>query len=44
MCYEAGLYGIKNLNGESLLNKKILAICNKKDYPKNKVKCLQIDI
>lgn len=34
MCYETGLHDIKNLNGESLLNKKILALCNKKRLPK----------
>ena len=40
MCYETGLYGIKNLNGESLLNKKILAICNKKRLPKKQSQML----
>ena len=40
MCYETGLYDIKNLNGESLLNKKILALCNKKRLPKNQSKML----
>ncbi len=40
MCYETGLYDIKNLNGESLLNKKILAICNKKRLPKKQSQML----
>ena len=40
MCYETGLYDIKNLNGESLLNKKILALCNKKRLPKNQSQML----
>lgn len=40
MCYEIGLYDIKNLSGESLLNKKILAICNKKRLPKNQSQML----
>ena len=40
MCYETGLYDIKNLNEESLLNKKILALCNKKRLPKNQCQML----
>ena len=40
MCYETGLYDIKNLNGENLLNKKILALCNKKRLPKNQSQML----
>lgn len=40
MCYETSLYDIKNLNGESLLNKKILALCNKKRLPKNQSQML----
>lgn len=40
MCYETGLYDIKNLNEESLLNKKILALCNKKRLPKNQSQML----
>lgn len=40
MCYETGLYNIKNLNGESLLNKKILELCNKKKLPKNQSQML----
>ena len=40
MCYETGLYDIKNSNGESLLNKKILALCNKKRLPKNQSQML----
>ena len=40
MCYETGLHDIKNLNGESLLNKKILALCNKKRLPKNQSQML----
>ena len=40
MCYETGLNDIKNLNGESLLNKKILALCNKKKLPKKQSQML----
>lgn len=40
MCYETGLHDIKNLNGESLLNKKILALCNKKSLSKNQSQML----
>ena len=40
MCYETGLYDIKNLSGESLLNKKILALFHKKRLPRNQSQML----